>query len=80
MQHIDGISDLHRVDRPVCTAQVVFHHLQHAGAPETLERLGLIVLLACLRQCSANPKTSMTLSGMASRSFFEDPTQCKGLN
>ncbi len=46
MQNVDPPGDLDRLDGTEGIAHVVFNHLHNTGATKTLQRLGLIMLLA----------------------------------
>src|SRR6185312_4143187 len=50
VQDIDRPGIPYRVDRSVCAALIILHHLQHARSAEALQRLGLQVLLSGLGQ------------------------------
>jgi hypothetical protein len=48
MQHEDGFFELDGVDGPVRPSRIVFDHLQHSCASESLQHLAGVVLLAVL--------------------------------
>ena len=50
MQDIDDIRKLHRVDGAVRVAIKILYHFQNTRALEALQRFGMVMLRATLRQ------------------------------
>lgn len=48
--HIHAAAESYRIHRAIGAAIVILYNFQHSGGPETLERLGLLMLIAALRQ------------------------------